>query len=335
MQLDLNTLALIAGKPVNDNMRSVIAGLSTYGAKAGLDQPHRLAHYLAQLLHESGAFRFDKEVWGNTAAQKRYDTRTDLGNTPQVDGDGKLYMGRTPGQITGKANYTAFRDWAREAKLSPPDFVAHPDALNTDPWEGLGFIWYWMVGNPTGKSLNRFADSNDIETLTKRVNGGLNGFKDRVDWYVKTSLVLAGFAPHDIKGFQAKAQAEGLLPPDVGTVTQVDGDAGPKTRAALHMTLVAMSSRPTPAAKPAPVVVETVEVPEGAEKVGVQRTGGIIALLSPLFAWLGSAFVGLDQTGVFILLGIGLVGVVILLFRGELIAARARAVKESFKGVFE
>src|SRR5690606_23137462 len=111
---------------------------------------------------------YDQEVWGPTPAQKRYDNRTDLGNTPETDGDGERYKGRTAGQITGKYNYTKFRDWCRAKGLNPPDFVAYPEKLNTDPWEGLGFIWYWETGNPTGKSLNRFADTNDIETITKR-----------------------------------------------------------------------------------------------------------------------------------------------------------------------
>lgn len=334
MRLEVQTLALITGKPVNDNMRSVVAGLDAYGVQAGLDQPHRLAHYLAQLLHESAAFHYDKEIWGDTAAQKRYDIREDLGNTPEHDGDGKLYMGRTPGQITGKANYTSFRDWCRAQGLNPPDFVAHPELLNTDPWEGLGFIWYWMVGNPTRKSLNRFADANDIEMVTKRVNGGLNGFDDRIKWYVKAALVLAGYGPNDVKGFQADAQAAGLLPADTADVKQVDGDAGPKTRSALHMTLAAGATA-SAAVKPAPVVAETAVVPENAEKVAVQRTGGALALGAPLLAWLASLFTSLDQTGIFILLGVGLIGVVILLWRGEMIAARARSVLKSFNGVAE
>lgn len=330
MKLDVRTLASITGKPVNDNMRSVVAGLDAYGHQSGLDQPHRLAHYLAQLLHESGAFRFDKELWGPTPAQKGYDTRKDLGNTPERDGDGELYKGRGPIQLTGKRNYTAFHAWASDAKLSPPNFVLHPDTVNTDPWEGLTPIWYWMVGNPTGKSLNRFADANDIETVTKRINGGLNGFDDRINWYVKAALVLAGYAPGDVKGFQADAQAAGLLPPDTKDVKQVDGDAGPKTRSALHMTLAAVSTSTAPV-KAAPVVAEVAVVPENAEKVAVNRTGGVLALVSPLLAGAGSLFAGLNQTGVLILLGVGLLGVVILLWRGELIAARARSVIKSFE----
>ncbi|WP_410176733.1 hypothetical protein [Sinorhizobium medicae] len=92
------------------------------------------------LMAWSGYFRYDREIWGPTPAQQRRDTRTDLGNTPENDGDGFRYRGCTGMQLTGKDNYRQFRNWCRAAGLSCPDFVKDPDAVNTDPWEAWCLI---------------------------------------------------------------------------------------------------------------------------------------------------------------------------------------------------
>ena len=241
MQVTAETLARMSGREVNDNMRSVIDGLAMAGIGAGLNRPHRLAIYLGQIGHESDWFRWDREIWGPTAAQARYDTRTDLGNTPLADGDGHTYRGRGPIQITGKFNYRRFTAWAQKLDARAPDFVASPDLVNTDPWEGLGPIWYWDNGNPTGESLNVYADEANHEMVTRRINGSLNGYADRLTRYTRAALVLLGFGPADIRAFQAS----------VFSGSQIDGIDGPKTRAALHHALLAQplaSFGDTPAA---------------------------------------------------------------------------------------
>lgn len=329
MQISTATLSRITGKAVNANMNSVVIALQEFGPAAGLDKPHRVAHFIAQLAHESAAFRYDREVWGPTPAQERYDIRVDLGNTPERDGDGKKNAGRGPIQLTGAYNIRRFHEWCIAQGYKPPDFPANPDLINSDPWEGLSAIWYWTIGNPTGKSLNRFADANDIETITKRINGGLNGFADRINWYVRTSLVLLGYGPDSVKAFQVDAQRQGLLPADQpGKASQVDGDPGPKTRAAMHMTLAKLSEAPTPAVKAAPVAVETevAVVPKGAQNTLAQRAVGLVGVVAPA----AGLFAGFNQTGIMIMVGLGILAVVVLLIRGEQIAARAKAVLKSF-----
>jgi putative chitinase len=280
-----------AKSKVNEaNMASVLVALERRGAETGLTRPHRLVHYLAQLMHESGDFRHDQEIWGPTPAQKRYDTRTDLGNTPAVDGDGFLYRGRTGTQVTGKDNYRAFRDWCAKQGLSPPDFVADPDAINSDPWEGLAPIWYWDT-----RGLNKWADQNDIETITKKINGGKNGLADRIDCYGRLALVVCGYAP-DADGAR-KFQRDHRL--------DVDGDIGPKTRAALHTALVAMSNASEQQAeapgtvRAAPVVVETaVAVDKPVVPASLDQQ---VKRKFNLFGWLGGGGSGaaLSLAGVF------------------------------------
>jgi putative chitinase len=74
----------------------------------------RMACFLANVGHESGGFKYASEIWGDTAAQKRYEGRRDLGNV--FPGDGRKYAGHGDMQITGRANHAAARDRLREQK---------------------------------------------------------------------------------------------------------------------------------------------------------------------------------------------------------------------------
>lgn len=131
-----------------------------------LDSTLRLAHFLAQVAHESGSFRYMEEVWGPTDAQRRYEGRKDLGNI--IPGDGVRYKGRGPIQITGRRNYRYF---GREIGI---DIEKHPE-IAAIPSIGLHLaLAYW-----DDRGLNTYADEDDIETITRRINGGLNGYADR------------------------------------------------------------------------------------------------------------------------------------------------------------
>lgn len=334
-------LKAIARRDADDsNIRSIIVGLDYAPTQIGLRLPHRYIHFAAQVAHESGRFKYDEEVWGPTPAQARYDTRTDLGNSPEKDGDGFLYRGRTGMQATGKSNYDQFGRWCRaQGFREVPDFMKNPDLINTDPWEGLFPIFFW-----TTRKLNQYADANDIEMITRRINGGLNGFDDRINLYGSLSLLELDY-PLGLQGvnaLQLEAQRKGFLPADTKTKSQIDGVFGPKTRAAAHELLVLKgknSGTPSetaamPVTKPSPVVVETevitevpvAVVPDKAEKTLLQRISGLSAILAAPLAWVGSQFANLNQTGVLIVVGIGVVGAIVLFARGELIARRAKAI---------
>lgn len=194
-------------------------------------KPHQYAHVLAQVMLESGGLVHDREVWGPTAAQKRYEGRKDLGNVQK--GDGSKYRGYGPIQVTGRANVTEFYNWCKARSLSPPNFITSPELIASSPWAGWSVVWYWETRN-----LNRYADTNDIEMITRRVNGGLNGYADRLSYYDRAALVMLGYAPTQVRQFQI----------DAGITA--DGISGPKTRAALHAALVkksgAKDTRPSP-----------------------------------------------------------------------------------------
>lgn len=127
-----------------------------------MDSPRRLAHFLAQLIHESGSFRYMEEI----ASGQAYEGRADLGNVQP--GDGKLFKGRGPIQITGRANYRRF------GRRIGVDIERHP-ALAAFPSIGLHLACeYWK-----DRGLNALADVDDLEAITRRINGGTNGLADR------------------------------------------------------------------------------------------------------------------------------------------------------------
>lgn len=143
-----------------------------------IDNPVRLAAFLAQIGHESGRLVYVREIWGPTPAQRRYEGREDLGNTQP--GDGKRYMGRGLIQTTGRDNYAATRDGLRAVLPDEgvPDFEAHPEQLEQPRWAALSAAWYWRSW-----ALNALADRGDQESfilITRRINGGTNGLADRL-----------------------------------------------------------------------------------------------------------------------------------------------------------
>lgn len=122
----------------------------------------RLAHFLAQLIHESGSFRYMEEI----ASGQAYEGRKDLGNVNP--GDGKLFKGRGPIQITGRANYR------RYGKKIGIDLERHPE-IAALPSIGLHLaLEYWKANG-----LNTLADADNVLGITKLINGGTNGLADR------------------------------------------------------------------------------------------------------------------------------------------------------------
>lgn len=140
--------------------------------------PKRMAAFIAQIGHESGQLQYVREIWGPTAAQLRYEGRADLGNT--VAGDGSRYRGRGLIQITGRANYVAC------GEALGFDLVNHPELLEQPQYACLSAAWFWAT-----KGLNTLADAGEFNTITRRINGGLNGLADRLNLWAKAREVLA------------------------------------------------------------------------------------------------------------------------------------------------
>ena len=137
--------------------------------------PLRRAHFIAQLAHESGAFRYAAEL----ADGRAYEGRADLGNTQP--GDGPRFKGRGLIQLTGRANYAAYAKAIGRDLLADPAPVADEPALAVDV-----ACWFWET-----RGLNALADADDVAGITRRINGGLNGFADRQAYLRRGKFFLA------------------------------------------------------------------------------------------------------------------------------------------------
>ena len=150
--------------------------LMTFG-KYSINTKLRQAHFLAQMAHETGGFKWNRELWGPTKAQRGYEGRIDLGNTEV--GDGSRFRGRSWVMVTGRYNYTQISRELGE------DFLLNPELLEQDPYATLAAGWYW-----NSRYLNKLADEDNLLAITKRINGGTNGLEDRKQWYHKIRHIL-------------------------------------------------------------------------------------------------------------------------------------------------
>jgi putative chitinase len=248
----------------------------------GIDRPLRVAHFLAQVLHETGgltvleenmSYRAERivEVFGpgrHSAAVGLDEARSlarnpaalaervyglgnprkarELGNTEP--GDGFRYRGRGVLQTTGRGSYK------RLGQRAGVGFEASPELVVSAQHALSPALLEWAEG-----SLNAAADRNDIAAITRRINGGFNGFADRKAWFDKVwRLVRDGVTVDGAESLGMSARAAERVPPEarepwrvaradpqirelqealrtfgIAPDLAVDSRFGPKTRAAL------------------------------------------------------------------------------------------------------
>ncbi len=158
-------LALLYLRNADGEFRAMTRQIVLVMQARSIDTPLRQAHFLAQVGHESGRLRFRAEL----ASGDAYEGRHDLGNVQP--GDGRKYKGRGLIQLTGRANYAEYgREIGREAEL-----LENPALIETDAGLCADVAgWFWARHR-----LNELADKDDINALTRRINGGLNGIDER------------------------------------------------------------------------------------------------------------------------------------------------------------
>lgn len=199
----MNTDKLIGSVPAN-----VGAYIKQVIVKYKIDKPLRLAHFLSQIAHESGDFKFVSEnlnyssegllktfpkYFKDKATADKYARNPEMigsrvyasrmGNGDEASKEGFKFRGRGYLQLTGKDNYKAFTTFIGEDCVLIPDLVATKYPMDSAIWffdkNGL-----WAICDK-GDSLSV------ITELTKRINGGTHGLDDRANKFKKYKDLLS------------------------------------------------------------------------------------------------------------------------------------------------
>jgi len=142
---------------------------------SAISSPLRLAHFLAQIGHESLSMQLTEEL----ASGEAYEGRTELGNTEP--GDGVRFKGRGLIQLTGRYNYERYAVFA-DLDTSAPDWTE----LLCTPEHALAVaLWFWEQ-----RGLADKADKDDVRAITKAINGGYNGMDDREAYLARAKFFL-------------------------------------------------------------------------------------------------------------------------------------------------
>jgi len=162
-----------------------------------ISNPHRLAHFMAQIAHESGNFQLVTEnlnysaegllrvfpkYFKDKATADAYARKPEMigsrvyanrmGNGDEASKEGFKFRGRGYIQLTGKDNYKAFSQFIRE------DCVANPELVATKyPMDSA--IWFFDK-NKLWDICDKGAGEDVVTLVTKRVNGGTHGLDDRL-----------------------------------------------------------------------------------------------------------------------------------------------------------
>lgn len=157
------------------------AGFAEALPPAEVNTSLRIAHFVSQWSHETGGFEWMVELGGPTYFLK-YDGRRDLGNVQP--GDGYRFRGRGLPMLTGRANYASYGQKLGLDLIGDPDQVADP-AISTRI-----ACQFW-----TDHGLNALADADNVEAITRAINGGLTGLADREFMLTRAKAFLAAHQP--------------------------------------------------------------------------------------------------------------------------------------------
>ena len=209
VQLTLGQIAQLTPNTRSSYRDAFASGQNILDQFAISANPLRIAHFMAQVLHESGglAIQFESLNYSPERLPKVWPTRFKpagpldpaayahnqqklgnevyggrMGNTGS--NDGFTYRGRGLLQLTGKNSYTEATVILRKTFPDTPDFAITPDAVISTEWCLKVAAAEW-----SSKGCNALADKDSINAVTKAINGGLIGIAERTEWLKRTKFV--------------------------------------------------------------------------------------------------------------------------------------------------
>lgn len=203
MQVTVQQLKQLAPNTDAHLLRTFVEPLAEAFIGYQIDTPERVAAFLAQAIHESAGFVRLAENLNYSAERlmvvwpKRFpnhDLATQYARDPERlgefvyggrlgnvrDGDGFRYRGRGIFQLTGRDNY------ARASKALGQDFVATPDLLTEPEWATETAAWFWR-----DRRCNDLADDKNVAAITRVINGGTLGMRERAHLTAKALDLLS------------------------------------------------------------------------------------------------------------------------------------------------
>ena len=135
---------------------------------------------MANLCHESCGFIYMKEI----DSGEYLNGRTDLGNI--YPGDGPLFRGCGPLQVTGRNNFQSASDWLRDHRGIDDGKIMELGTDYAADHYAFTIAIPWLLNN----DLLNVCLKQGFEACCVRINGGHNGYDDRCQWYEKCKKVM-------------------------------------------------------------------------------------------------------------------------------------------------
>lgn len=197
--------------PLSRNIDRYCGALVEAMEECGITTPERVRAFLAQVGHESaqlnrveenlnysaeGLVKTFPRIFRDVQAASAYARHPErianrvyagrMGNGDETSGDGWKFRGRGLIQITGRDNYVAM------SAMMGKDLTVWPDALLMPLDACLSAARWWRARGLNGLAdrLSGKDEEEAFRSITRKVNGGLNGLDDRMEIYLRAKAAI-------------------------------------------------------------------------------------------------------------------------------------------------